>query len=231
MPTNNADNFSNPIAVSNGGQGNSSLTAYAVLCGGTTSTGALQSIAGVGSANQVLTSNGAGALPTFQALSGTSALTLVSAQSASASSSLTFTSIGSNSVYLLCYENMVLNQNSDILELQMSNNNGSSYITSGYQSGIVDFNYNSTMAINTSSTSAFVIGPSVNNTLPRCASFFIYNCSVGTYPHISGLYTDASNTGYIMGVGGSTGMNAFKILPVSSTIATGDFKLYALQES
>jgi hypothetical protein len=41
-----------------------------VLCGGTTATGAHQSIASVGSAGQVLTSNGAGALPTFQAASG-----------------------------------------------------------------------------------------------------------------------------------------------------------------
>jgi hypothetical protein len=52
--------------VADGGTGVSSLTAYAVMCGGTTSTGAVQSIAGVGTSGQVLTSNGAGALPTFQ---------------------------------------------------------------------------------------------------------------------------------------------------------------------
>ena len=56
--------------VAGGGTGATSFTAYAVLCGGTTSTGAFQSIAGVGSAGQVLTSNGAGALPTFQAGGG-----------------------------------------------------------------------------------------------------------------------------------------------------------------
>ena len=38
-----------------------------MLCGGTTSTAALQSIASIGTSGQVLTSNGAGALPTFQA--------------------------------------------------------------------------------------------------------------------------------------------------------------------
>ncbi len=57
----------NPLTVANGGSGVSSTTAYAVLCGGTTSTGNLQSIASVGTSGQVLTSNGAGALPTFQA--------------------------------------------------------------------------------------------------------------------------------------------------------------------
>src|SRR5271157_1876247 len=53
--------------VAGGGTGLVSATAYAVLCGGTTATGAFQSIAGLGSSGNVLTSNGAGALPTFQA--------------------------------------------------------------------------------------------------------------------------------------------------------------------
>lgn len=64
--------LSGQVSVSNGGTGASSLTAYAVLCGGTTSTGAVQSIAGVGTSGQVLTSNGAGALPTFQTAGGAS---------------------------------------------------------------------------------------------------------------------------------------------------------------
>ena len=58
--------WSGQLAVSRGGSGAASQTAYAVLCGGTTSTGAYQSVASVGTAGQVLTSNGAGALPTFQ---------------------------------------------------------------------------------------------------------------------------------------------------------------------
>lgn len=55
------------INVAHGGTGLASTTAYAVLCGGTTSTGALQSVATLGSSGQVLTSNGAGALPSWQA--------------------------------------------------------------------------------------------------------------------------------------------------------------------
>jgi len=57
--------LANPLTVANGGQGNSSLTAYAVLCGGTTTTNPVQSIASVGTSGQVLKSNGAGALPSF----------------------------------------------------------------------------------------------------------------------------------------------------------------------
>lgn len=61
-----------PLTVSNGGTGASSFTAYGVICGGTTSTGALQTVSGLGIANQVLVSNGASALPTWQSVPGLS---------------------------------------------------------------------------------------------------------------------------------------------------------------
>ena len=57
------------LPVAGGGTGVASLTAYAPIFGGTTSTGAVQS-GTVGTTGQVLTSNGAGALPTFQAAAG-----------------------------------------------------------------------------------------------------------------------------------------------------------------
>ena len=53
------------LAVADGGTGKSSFTAYSVLLGGTTSTGALQNVSGVGSSGQVLTSAGASAVPTW----------------------------------------------------------------------------------------------------------------------------------------------------------------------
>ena len=58
------------ISVPFGGSGASSFTAYSVICGGTTSTSPLQNVSGLGSSGQVLTSNGAGALPSWQAASG-----------------------------------------------------------------------------------------------------------------------------------------------------------------
>jgi hypothetical protein len=62
-----------PVVVQYGGTGLATMTAYAVLCGGTTSTGNLQQVSGVGTSGQILTSNGAAALPTWQtnAASGT----------------------------------------------------------------------------------------------------------------------------------------------------------------
>lgn len=54
------------LIVAGGGTGNSTFTAYSVICAGTTATGAFQNVSGLGSSAQVLTSNGAAALPTWQ---------------------------------------------------------------------------------------------------------------------------------------------------------------------
>lgn len=62
--------LTNPLPVSSGGSGNTTFTAYSVICAGTTATGAFQNVSGLGSANQVLVSNGAGALPSWQSVPG-----------------------------------------------------------------------------------------------------------------------------------------------------------------
>lgn len=54
------------VTVPFGGTGNTTFTAYSVICAGTTSTGIFQNVSGVGTSGQVLTSNGAAALPTWQ---------------------------------------------------------------------------------------------------------------------------------------------------------------------
>ncbi len=68
-------NFSGILPVANGGTGVSSVTAYSVLCGGTTSTNPFQSVASLGTAGEQLTSNGPGLLPTWQAGGTVSPLT------------------------------------------------------------------------------------------------------------------------------------------------------------
>lgn len=61
-----ADPAFGSVTVPFGGTGDSSFVSYTPICGGTTTTGALQSVASIGTSGQVLTSNGASALPTFQ---------------------------------------------------------------------------------------------------------------------------------------------------------------------
>lgn len=58
------------LAVPRGGTGDASFTAFSVICGGTTSTGPLQNVVGVGTLNQVLVSQGAGALPIWASVPG-----------------------------------------------------------------------------------------------------------------------------------------------------------------
>lgn len=55
------------LTVAQGGTGVVTSTAYSVVFTGTTATGAFQAAAGPGTSRHVLTSNGAAALPTFQA--------------------------------------------------------------------------------------------------------------------------------------------------------------------
>ncbi len=76
MVTKNSIDSDDPIEVAKGGSGRATHTAYAVLCGGTTTTADQQSIAGVGTSGEILTSNGAAALPTFQAAAGGGGVTL-----------------------------------------------------------------------------------------------------------------------------------------------------------
>lgn len=78
------------ITVPEGGTGDSSLTAYTPLCGGTTSTGNVQSISSLGSSGNVLLSNGAGALPTFQSVSSGGTVVQSSALSANPSDGSTY---------------------------------------------------------------------------------------------------------------------------------------------
>jgi hypothetical protein len=58
----------NALGAAYGGTGLTTTTPYSVVFSGTTATGLFQAAAGPGTATHVLTSNGAGALPTFQAL-------------------------------------------------------------------------------------------------------------------------------------------------------------------
>lgn len=97
-----ADVRSGTVTVPQGGTGLTTLTAYALMAAGTTATGNMQQVSGVGTSGQVLTSNGAGALPTWQAAAGTIGGSIANTQVAvgsgantiAGSSALTFASGG-----------------------------------------------------------------------------------------------------------------------------------------
>lgn len=83
-----ADPSFTTAVVAGGGTGATSFTAYAPICGGTTTTGVLQSAdTGIATAGFVLTSNGSSALPSFQAASGGSGITTINGDTGSISGS------------------------------------------------------------------------------------------------------------------------------------------------
>jgi hypothetical protein len=65
------------INVPQGGTGSSSYTPFSIITAGATSTSPLQNVSGVGVASQVLTSNGPGALPTWQNSTASNAVTSI----------------------------------------------------------------------------------------------------------------------------------------------------------
>ena len=129
-----------PLPVPDGGTGDSSFTAYSVIAGGTTSTGALQNVSGVGTSGQVLTSNGSAALPTWQAASagsggakawglinidGSQNYTLtvgfnVTSVTGSGTGTVTLTSGFSSSNYVVVASGSLTSQN-DVVSVQITN--------------------------------------------------------------------------------------------------------------
>lgn len=89
--------------VAGGGTGNTTFTAYSVICAGTSATGVFQNVSGLGSTGNVLTSNGAGALPTWQAAGGSGG-GKVTAQRFTATGAYTYTPTAN---MVTCIINMV----------------------------------------------------------------------------------------------------------------------------
>jgi DNA-binding transcriptional regulator YdaS (Cro superfamily) len=90
------------VTVPLGGTGVSTTTAYGVVCGGTTTTAALQN-AGAGTTGQVLTSQGATAIPTWANSSAVGGLVLIASSAPSAQTSVTFSGLGTGYIYKLVY--------------------------------------------------------------------------------------------------------------------------------
>lgn len=236
MTTNNCDNFANPIAVSTGGLGAASQTAYAVLCGGTSTTNPVQSIAAVGNSTNLLISNGASALPTFQAAPSAGSLVLIQSQTFSGVTTVTFnTNTNIYSQYYFMVSNLSSTSLGSIVILQMSNDGGSTWVSSGYLSAITYNNYNSTTLTNLSGTSGWVVSPTILDTSIFNSQFYVLNCNVGAKPWVTGTLgsftSGTGNFGYLGGQGGSTGANAFKFFSNTVRVINGTITLYGLKTS
>lgn len=232
MATNNATNTSNPITVAQGGTGDSSLTAYAVLCGGTTSTAAVQSIAGVGSSGQVLTSTGAGSLPTFQ----NGGLVLIGASDASSSTNIPFTGLTTYSSMIVIIRGLLPATSGSTLNMLVSTD-GVTYATSGYVSGINTHTYNSATLANANTTASVRLSTALNNPVSfgYCCNLVVKQLNVAAPVIVNGqaMYYDNSSISQIAEIGAycPQSITAVRFEMSSGNITSGHFALYGLVSS
>jgi hypothetical protein len=195
-----------------------------------------------GTSGQVLTANGTSSQPTFQAASSVGAsLILLQSQTASSSTSLDFTT-GTNlyGQILVVFYGVNGATAGATLNMRISNNAGSTYVATGYQSGCNVAAYNTGTWTNTNSTTAFLLTGGIKNTDGNSTAngkILIGNANIGAKCFISGTstYQDNSSSNATMvnvgGQAGDTGANAFRFLMSSGNIAQGVISLYGIRTS
>ncbi len=202
MATKNELDSNYPIEIEAGGTGNTSFSVpYSVVCGGTSSTSPLQVVASLGTSGQVLTSQGAGALPQWADFSpsGDGGLVLIESQQG-AGSDLEFTT-GITTAYhnfMIVFTNVITSGTS----FQFSLNGGSSYVNTGYY---VDnhwraFNSTTYNTNSASNTSALGLG-SIDSGFPVNGVFTLYRGFVGASPFdpaMTGMFTNFQSGGSVL---------------------------------
>jgi len=161
--------FPVPVPVADGGTGASTLTGvltgngtspvtansvsqYSVLVGGALN--AVSNVSGTGSAGQVLTSAGAGAPPTWASASGSGTYVLL--QTLSPTSNQIVLSPSGYNFYALYYWDLYTVNELDPIQITYSQDNGSTYINSGYQ-----YNYGTYSISTTASTDYFSVNTNI----------------------------------------------------------------------
>jgi hypothetical protein len=164
-------------------------------------------------------------------------LILISSQTASNSASISFTNLSSygNLTFYVVFSEVQAVTNGGVLQLLVSTNNGSSYATTGYNSGITYSGYNSASLYNNNSSSAALLTASQNNgSITSNGFIYLYNFNLGTYFILNGItsWNDSSlaqlASSHSLTCSGTTGVNAIKFLYNNGNISSGIFTLYAI---
>jgi hypothetical protein len=228
--------------VTGGGTGLTSATAYAVLCGGTTSTGAFQSIASVGSSGNVLTSNGAGALPTFQAPAGGSgALIFIASATASASATIDFNNNLSATYdnYLIVAENVLPATNAVTTQFRVGTGAGPTYQTSSYSGNGTCYSGAASYASGTGALD-LTIASRTSNTASRVGGgqVWIKGVNSGVDKLINSVWQNWDSTSAYDNINnlagrwqGATVLTSARFLMSSGNISAGIYKLYGIANS
>lgn len=192
------------LTVPNGGTGTTSATAYALQAGGTTSTGAHQSLAS-GTSGQILASSGSSALPAWA--SGTTINTTTGALTNSQTTDAT------TAAYALDLQTSSTATNGSQKWSPFIRQRSSGYGTTGSAAQTVDFLFGVKPTQGAAPTGAWVLQSSVNGAAPTdvysfSSSGFITGPALGILNGLSSIGVPALHvSGYVLGIGSGLVVN------------------------
>lgn len=198
MGVNNQLNMSTvPLPVTKGGLGVASHVAYTPLCGGTTTTGAVQSVASLGTANNTLQSTGASSLPQFLS----SDWQFLVKQQANSVATVNFTNLSPDYIaykFVMSYLNPVTD--GVALMCRVSTDNGATYISSASS---YSYRYSTittalTDAVSTGATEILMTTQTGNTSVTEyCAGevTVFYPADSGTYTTFVGQLVNINSSG------------------------------------
>lgn len=248
MPTNNSIDLSAAGLAKYNGTGTFSavtVTQYSPLVGGAanaiTSLGPLtngQLLIGSTGANPVAATITPGAGVSIT--NGAGSITLASPNfvklgslSASASATIDFTSLITSTYksYLVVLENIKTSAGT-ILQMLLSSDNGSNWVTSTYQSGDWYMAYNANTITNANTTSSFQIYTGGENTYGASGKIFLYDLGYSAQPHIEGdlfvTQTYWHKCGGIQTTAATYNALRFQFDAAANAITSGNFTLYGI---
>lgn len=166
---------------------------------------------------------------------------LIESKVASNSATIDFTSqTNLYEAYMLVFQDAQPASAGSVLQLQMSNDGGSSWIATGYQAGCNTNPYNSATLTNSNSTTNWILSGAIratNGNDTANGELYVHKCNTGSKSWVTGKssYSDNGTTNATMasfgGSSGSTGTNAFRVKMSSGNIATGTFTLYGVKKT
>jgi hypothetical protein len=220
--------------VAGGGTGVATTTAYGVLCGGTTATGAFQN-AGTGSTSTYLRGQGASALPVWSAISGSGGFQLIGSSTASNSSSITFSGLSSSyAAYQILIEGMQPATNNTNLAVRINGDTGSNY---AWQFNNTQMTVGPTLSSTGSGSDVAInITQGFSNSNSHWANFLITMHVPGLAENVpiswQGFYYNSASANYgVLGSGvwnSTAGATSITFLMSSGNISIGTFYLYGL---
>lgn len=222
--TNNVNNFSSPLGITNGGLGASSFTPYAPIV---RDSGQLVSVDdGFSNINYVLT--GTGTVPKWHA---TPALALLDTITFSNTADADFTLPTEYTMFMVNL-NGVINSASTDFVVYFSNDNGSTYILTGYLSAINFTLYNSA-ARNVVVSAGLLFRTGLAGRIVS-GSFYLYNsinpCYVGQLFGGGGVGGPLANNIFVTGSNNNSGpLTNIRITCTAGTYTTGTVSLYGFK--